>query len=139
MAGSPPRRRVTDEIDLPEVVEEVREHFERYERALASRELDVMAESFAALAGVVRFGIADRQRGPDELARWRGAQPAPRPGRTLSETHVATFGKDVAIVTTLFSYPGRPLLGRQSQTWVRLAHGWRIVHAHVSEVPSADG
>jgi len=41
-----------------------------------------------------------------------------------------------AIVTTLFGYPGSDVLGRQSQTWVRLPEGWRIVHAHVSE-PSA--
>jgi len=36
-------------------------------------------------------------------------------------------------VTTLFGYPGGDVLGRQSQTWVRLAEGWRIVTAHVSQ------
>jgi hypothetical protein len=25
-----------------------------------------------------------------------------------------------------------PVLGRQSQTWARLAEGWRVVAAHVS-------
>jgi hypothetical protein len=35
-------------------------------------------------------------------------------------------------VTTAFGYPGDVALGRQSQTWVRLPEGWRIVTAHVS-------
>jgi hypothetical protein len=37
------------------------------------------------------------------------------------------------VVNTLFGYPGSAVLGRQSQTWVRLPLGWRIVAAHVSE------
>ena len=36
------------------------------------------------------------------------------------------------MVTTRFEYPGGGKLGRQSQTWVRLPQGWRIVTAHVS-------
>jgi hypothetical protein len=65
--------------------------------------------------------------------RWRRAQPPLPPGRRLQETTVQAYGPDVAIVTTLFGYPGRDVLGRQSQTWVHLPEGWRIVHAHVSE------
>ena len=40
-----------------------------------------------------------------------------------------------AVVTTLFGYPGPAVEGRQSQLWVRFPEGWRIVAAHVSEVP----
>ena len=39
------------------------------------------------------------------------------------------------MVTTLFGYPDGAVEGRQSQTWVRFAPGWRVVAAHVSEVP----
>ena len=38
-----------------------------------------------------------------------------------------------AVVTTLFGYPDGAVEGRQSQTWVRFAPGWRVVAAHVSE------
>ncbi len=38
------------------------------------------------------------------------------------------------MVTTLFGYPDGAVEGRQSQTWVRFAPGWRVVAAHVSEV-----
>ncbi len=40
-----------------------------------------------------------------------------------------------AAVATLFGHPGGTVEGRQSHTWVRLPEGWRIVAAHVSEVP----
>jgi hypothetical protein len=125
---------VTFEVNLPDVVEEVRAEFESYERALVGRDLAAMKTSFSSSPEVVRFGIADRQHGPDELAKWRAHQPQLPPGRLLTETSVTTYGRDVGIVTTLFSYPGRPMTGRQGQTWLRLEEGWRIVHAHVSEV-----
>ena len=125
---------MTFDVNLPEVVDEVRAEFESYERALVGRDLAVMKSSFSSSPEVVRFGIADRQRGPEELAHWRANQPPLPPGRLLTETLVTTYGRDVAIVTTLFSYPGRPMTGRQSQTWLKFDDGWRIVHAHVSEV-----
>jgi hypothetical protein len=46
---------------------------------------------------------------------------------------ITTYGRDTAVASTLFyrdSLPGR--VGRQMQTWVRFAEGWRIVAAHVS-------
>jgi hypothetical protein len=39
-----------------------------------------------------------------------------------------------AVVSTLFGYPRGRTEGRQTQTWVRFAEGWRIVAAHVSEI-----
>jgi ketosteroid isomerase-like protein len=113
---------------------EVTAAFARYEAALAAGDLAELAASFADHPDVVRFGVADRQRGPAELALWRAAQPQQPPGRSLFETTVTTYGSTFAVVTTLFSYAQRPTLGRQSQTWVRGPHGWQIVHAHVSEI-----
>ena len=117
------------------VVAEVRAAFERYEAALVAGDAATMGELFWGGEEIVRFGIADAQHGASELAAYRVAQPPPRPGRTLSGTVVATYGDDVAVVSTSFSYPGRDLLGRQQQTWVRIEGRWRIVAAHVSEIP----
>lgn len=120
--------------DLPAVVAEVTAAFEAYEQALVARDLETIGSCFASGPAVVRFGVADRQRGAEELASWRsGQQPLPA-GRTLFETSVGTFGTSFGVVTTCFRYPGRSTVGRQSQTWVRFPEGWRIVHAHVSEV-----
>jgi ketosteroid isomerase-like protein len=123
------------ERNNPVVVAEVTACHEEYERALVAGDLEAMKNFFDDTEDVVRYGIADRQRGSEELAEFRATRGGVLPGRTLTETTVWTFGQDTAVVGTLFSYPGRSMLGRQSQTWVRLAGKWRIVHAHVSEIP----
>jgi hypothetical protein len=119
------------EIDRPDVVAEVTAAFEAYERALVANDVGAMLGFFAGRA--LRYGISDQQTGLDEQRRWREAQPPLPAGRHLKDTAVQAYGRDTAVVTTLFGYPGSDVLGRQSQTWVRLPSGWRIVHAHVSE------
>ena len=119
------------ELDRPDVVAEVNAAFEAYERALVANDVDALLGFFET--GAVRFGIADQQVGHDEQRRWRLAQNPLPPGRRLKDTIIQAYGVDVAVVTTLFGYPGGDVLGRQSQTWVRLPAGWRIVTAHVSE------
>ncbi|WP_202919193.1 oxalurate catabolism protein HpxZ [Saccharothrix deserti] len=122
-------------VDDPAVVAEVWQVFERYEAALVAGDHAVLDELFWSGAQAVRYGIADLQRGGAAIRAWRASQ-GPLPGRVRTGTTVTTFGADTASVTTLFHYPGRPLVGRQSQTWVRLPEGWRIVSAHVSEIPT---
>ena len=53
--------------------------------------------------------------------------------RTRSRTVITTYGRDFAVASTLFhrrQLAGK--IGRQMQTWVRFAEGWRVVAAHVS-------
>ncbi|GAA0530454.1 oxalurate catabolism protein HpxZ [Paractinoplanes ferrugineus] len=119
------------EIDRPDVIAEVSAAFEAYERALVANDVDGILSFFAPRA--LRYGIADQQAGLEEQSRWRRVQGGLPPGRRLKDTEIQVYGMNTAIVTTLFGYPGRDVLGRQSQTWVRLPEGWRIVHAHVSE------
>jgi hypothetical protein len=122
------------ERDLPEVILEVTAAFEAYERALIDDDVDAIIGFFAPEA--IRFGIADQQAGIGEQRRWRETQGGLPPGRRLKDTTIRGYGRSTAVVTTLFGYPGSDVLGRQSQTWVRLFDGWRIVHAHVSEPAS---
>ncbi|GAA3343271.1 oxalurate catabolism protein HpxZ [Amorphoplanes nipponensis] len=118
------------QLNRPDVVAEVTAAFADYEDALVAGDVDRIVGCFAPEA--VRFGIADHQVGVEEQTAWRRAQPPLPPGRWLKDTTIATYGTDVAVVTTLFGYPGSEVAGRQSQTWVRLPPGWRIVTAHVS-------
>ena len=118
----------------------VRTAFERYEAALVAGDAEALDAMFWESPATVRFGVRDRQQGHAAIRRWRARQ-GPLPGRVRSDTAVVTFGADAAVVTTLFAYPGRTVEGRsvegrQSQTWVRFPEGWRIVTAHVSEIPS---
>jgi ketosteroid isomerase-like protein len=119
------------EINEPGVVDEVAREFAAYEKALVDNDVERILGFFSAEA--VRFGIADQQSGIEEQAKWRHAQPDLPPGRRLKDTTILSYGGEVAVVTTLFAYPGSDVLGRQSQTWVRLPEGWRIITAHVSE------
>jgi ketosteroid isomerase-like protein len=123
------------EIDGADVIGEVSAAFEAYEQALVANDVEAMLSFFAAQA--LRFGIADQQAGLGEQRRWRERQPPLPAGRRLKDTEVHAYGTDAAVVTTLFGYPGSDVLGRQSQTWIRMPEGWRIVHAHVSE-PMSD-
>ena len=125
------------ELDRPEVVAEVRAAFDRYERALVDGDVAVLTELFWDDARCVRFGIADRQQGAAEIAAWRRAHPSVPPGRILRHTRVLAIDDRTAVVTTLFGYPDGAVEGRQSQTWVKLPEGWRIVAAHVSELSPA--
>ena len=53
--------------------------------------------------------------------------------RRTANTVITSYGRDTAVASTLFYRdfaPGK--VGRQMQTWVRFAEGWRIVAAHVS-------
>jgi hypothetical protein len=122
-------------LDRPDVVADVRAAFERYERALVDGDVAVLTELFWDDERCVRFGVADRQEGAAEIAAWRAEHPSVPAGRRLSRTRVLAVDDRTAVVTTLFGYPDGAVEGRQSQTWVRLAEGWRIVAAHVSEVP----
>ena len=123
-------------VNLDHVVSEVTEVFHAYEVALVANDAMTLNDMFWNSAHVVRFGVDDVQMGHREVARWRTTQSPIPSGRRLADTRVVAFGEDLAVVTTTFRYPGRKAIGRQSQTWVRMSEGWRIVSAHVSEIPS---
>jgi hypothetical protein len=123
-------------IDRPDVVAEVLEVFDEYERSLAAGDIPVLTRLFWDDPRTVRYGVADRQRGAEEIAAWRAAHPSVPPGRRLSGTTVLALDDRTAVVCTLFDYPEQRVEGRQTQVWVRFAEGWRIVSAHVSEVPA---
>jgi hypothetical protein len=120
------------ELNRPEVVAELTEAFQNYEKALVAGDNPALVGYFWDDPELVRFGLADEQRGGGELRDWRLAQPPAAPGRTLRGTVVTTFGADTGVVTTVFDDDTSSEPGRQSQTWVRTGNGWQIVTAHVS-------
>ncbi len=121
------------EIDLPEVVAEVRAEFERYEKALVSNDVATLDAVFRKDPRTIRYGGTENLYGYAEIAAFRSARSPAGLMRTLSKTVISTYGRDHAVASTLFhraSVPGK--IGRQMQTWVRFAEGWRVVAAHVS-------
>jgi hypothetical protein len=126
------------QIDLPEVVVEVRTEFDRYEQALISNDVATLNSLFHDDVRTIRYGGAENLYGYAAIKSFRAARsPAGLP-RTLSKTVITTYGRDVAIASTLFTRPSAPgKIGRQMQTWVKFANGWRVVAAHVSVIDRA--
>ena len=123
------------DIDLPDVVAEVTEAFNAYERALMSNDVDALDAVFRVDPRTIRYGGGENLYGHDEIMAFRAARSPVGLARTLSRTVITTYGRDVAIASTLFhraSIPGK--VGRQMQTWVRFPEGWRVVAAHVSAI-----
>jgi hypothetical protein len=120
------------DINLPDVHAEVMAVFARYEAALVTNDTAVLDQLFWASPHTVRYGVAENLYGIDEVRAFRAARPAQGLARSLQRTVITTYGRDAATAMTEFRREGGNKLGRQSQTWVRLPQGWRVVAAHVS-------
>lgn len=121
------------EIDRPEVLEEVRAAFDRYEKALVSNNVETLDELFRDDPRTIRYGTSELLYGHAEIRAFRSARSPVALGRKLSRTVITTFGRDFAVASTLYERPTAPgKIGRQMQTWVRFPEGWRVVAAHVS-------
>jgi len=121
------------DIDLPDVVAEVRAAFARYERALVSNDLETLNELFGNDTRTIRYGMAENLYGYAEIEAFRSGRVPVGLARNLSRTVITTYGRTFAVASTLFersTTPGK--IGRQMQTWVKFSEGWRIVAAHVS-------
>lgn len=126
------------DIDLPEVVAEVRAAFERYEEALVTNDVATLDALFRNDPRTIRYGGTEILYGFHEIESFRAARSPAGLARTLSRTVITTFGRDFAVASTLFHRPSTPgKVGRQMQTWVRFAEGWRVVAAHVSLIEAA--
>jgi hypothetical protein len=127
------------EIDLPDVVAEVKEAFARYEKALIANDVAELDAIFHNDPRTIRYGGTENLYGYREIEAFRAARSPAGLARTLSKTVITTYGRDFAVASTLFeraSVPGK--IGRQMQTWVRFNDGWHVVAAHVSliELPA---
>jgi len=123
------------DIDLPEVVAEVRAAFERYEQALVSNDVAVLDSIFHNDPRSIRYGAGENLYGYGEIAAFRAARSPMGLDRTTLKTVITTYGRDFAVASTLFhrsTMIGK--VGRQMQTWVRFPEGWRVVAAHVSVI-----
>ena len=122
------------EPNIPEVVEEVRGLFERYEQALIDKNVDVLDATFWQSPHTIRYAMHENGYGFAEIHAHRVARP-PGPG-TKEKRHrldIVTVGRDIATVTLVYKVRDKDLVGRQMQTWVRFPDaGWKVIAAHVS-------
>lgn len=120
------------EINRPEVLAEVTAVFARYEDALVNNRVDVLDELFWDSPHTVRYGAAENLLGIEAIRAFRLARPSTGLARDLVNTVITTYGRHTATAMTEFRREGSTRIGRQSQTWVHMPAGWRVVAAHVS-------
>lgn len=119
-------------IDRPAVLAEMNAAFYHYEQALITNDVAMLDELFWHDPRAIRYGAGENLYGYDAIQAFRAARPAAGLERALRQTQITTFGDDMAVASTEFTRQGSERIGRQMQTWVKLACGWRIVAAHVS-------
>ena len=120
------------DINLPDVLAEVREQFARYEAALITNDVAVLDELFWHSPHTLRYGVTENLYGYEEIAAFRSRRPSQGLQREVLKTVITTYGRDFATANIEFRRAGADKTGRQSQTWLRTAEGWRVVAAHVS-------
>ena len=119
-------------VNDPKTLAEVTALFEAYEKALVTNDVAALDGFFRDAPQTIRYGVRENLYGYAEIQAFRAARPGQGLERTLERTAITTYGRDLAICSTLFQRISSPRTGRQMQTWARFPEGWRIVAAHVS-------
>lgn len=120
------------DINDPAVLAEVTALVAQYERALGDNDIETLDAMFWQSPKAVRYGVGECLYGIEEILAFRKARPGGSPPRAIRRMEITTFGADHATANVEFQRIGGEVIGRQSQSWVRLPEGWRIVSAHVS-------
>ncbi|HWW23864.1 MAG TPA: AtzH-like domain-containing protein [Edaphobacter sp.] len=118
--------------------ENLKELYPLYETALLESDVDTLMKMFWSSPEVMRFGVSENLYGTAELVAFRMGRPSMGLTRTVKPLDIVAFGKDVGSFTLGFernAADGSVIQGRQSQMWVRMPEGWRIVAAHVPLLP----
>ncbi len=121
------------EVNIPEVLAEMRIVFAAYEEALNGNDAAALINFFWQSPYAVRYGANENLYGWDQIVNFRKNRTPP-PARVLFNTVITTFGHNYANASTEFKrHDG---VGRQSQSWIRCADGWKIATAHISFSPT---
>jgi len=127
------------QINDPATIAELRELYPLYEAALVLNDVETLTRMFWASPHAIRLGAGENLYGIEEIEAFRKSRPAVNLARRMLRLEVITFGVDFGSITLEFERdgPNGVVRGRQSQVWVRLHEGWRIVSAHVSILPAS--
>lgn len=123
------------EINNPQICAELIQQFDQYQQALINNDVTILNECFWNNTLTIRYGIGENLYGYDAIATYRKTLPPQDLTQIVSKSVITTYGGDTATTNIEFIRAGRT--GRQSQVWIRMPEGWRIVAAHVSYLNEA--
>jgi hypothetical protein len=118
-------------INDPALLAEVTQAFQEYERALMEDDLPAMDTLFHDAPTTNRFGVGEVLWGIEEIREFRKGRGG-SPQRRLGNVAITVYGEGFATADAEFFRDGSDRRGRQSQSWVKFADGWKVVSAHVS-------
>ena len=103
-----------------------------YEAALMANDLAQLDALFWDSPLTLRYGVGENLHGIDAIRSFRQTRGGGSPQRTVLSRQIVVFDQGTGVCNLEFRRAGGSRIGRQSQTWIRLPEGWRIVSAHVS-------
>ena len=122
-------------VNIPEVVADLKSAFGRYEKALNDNDVGVLNELFWDSPHTVRYGVAEQLYGHAEIAGFRAGRPTIDLRRELLKVVITTYGRDFGTASCEYRRLETGRRGRQMQTWMRVDGAWKVVAAHVSLLP----
>lgn len=118
-------------IDDPELLAEVTAAFREYEDALMEDDIPAMDALFHEAPTTNRYGVAEVLYGIEEIRAFRKRRGG-SPQRKLGRVAITVYGDRYATADAEFFRKNSDRRGRQTQSWVKFADGWKVVSAHVS-------
>ena len=124
------------QIDLPEVVAEVRTAFERYEQALVSNDVVTLNSLFHDDVRTIRYGGAENLYGYAAIESFRAARsPAGLAPHLIQDRHYDLWPRRRRCLDVVRASPRRRAKSAgRCRPGAKFAEGWRVVAAHVSVI-----
>lgn len=118
-------------IDDPVLLQEVTAAFHEYERALMADDVAAMDALFHDAPTTNRYGVGEVLYGIEAIREFRKGRGG-SPQRRLGTVSITVYGDSFATADAEFFRENSDRRGRQTQSWVKFADGWKVVSAHVS-------
>ena len=122
------------EVNNPTVQSELTAVFWRYSNALMENDIGTVIELFWQSEHTLRYGTGENLYGIDAIIAFRNTQRGAPIDLEVGRVVITSFGEDFGTANCELLRPDVAGIGRMSHSWVRLADGWRIVAAHVSNL-----
>jgi ketosteroid isomerase-like protein len=118
-------------IDNPALLAEVTAAFHAYERALMANDVSALDALFHDAPTTNRYGVGEVLYGIEAIREFRKGRGG-SPQRKLGRVAITVYGDAFATADAEFFRENSDRRGRQTQSWVKFADGWKVVSAHVS-------
>lgn len=118
-------------INDPVLLQEVTAAFHEYERALMADDVAAMDALFHDAPTTNRYGVGEVLYGIEAIREFRKGRGG-SPQRRLGTVSITVYGDCFATADAEFFRENSDRRGRQTQSWVKFADGWKVVSAHVS-------